>query len=56
MREEIHYKSLDELIEALERLKRDGAGIFSIPQALLRISLEIKELKEKKSFFEKFWG
>ena len=40
------YKSIDELIELLNRLKEQGSGFLSYPKALLLVATEVKRLQE----------
>ena len=39
--------TLDEIIEVLETVRKDGDGYFNIPKAFYCFALEIKSLKEK---------
>jgi len=39
------YK-LDELIDKLEKIRKDQEGVLSCPKALYCLCLEIKEIKE----------
>lgn len=38
---------LDELIENLRLIEKNGKGVLNFPKAFLSLALEIKDLKEK---------